>query len=130
MLGDLFNNNKRKDVKVKEDELFYKGIKYAKEKRTGYYMATTGKRRRLHDVMYEEEVLDGEAIPPGYVIHHIDWDKSHNEINNLAMVTVKEHNLIHNSPKLITKEDKELIEDLDKRGLIKYNKNNVFHNKK
>lgn len=129
MLGDLFNNSKRKDVKVKEDELFYKGIKYVKEKRTGYYMATTktkGKRRRLHDVMYEQEVLGGGLIPPGYVIHHIDWNKSNNIIKNLAMVTIKEHNLIHNPPKLIAKEEKELIEDLDKRGLIRHNKNNKF----
>lgn len=40
----------------------------------------------------------GVAVPPGCIIHHLDWDKSHNEINNLVCVTQDEHNRIHNPP--------------------------------
>lgn len=38
-------------------------------------------------------------IPKGYVIHHIDWNKTHNEISNLTCISVFGHNLIHNPPK-------------------------------
>ena len=34
----------------------------------------------------------------GCVIHHLDWNKTHNVIENLVCVTVSEHNLIHNPP--------------------------------
>lgn len=118
MIGDLFNNNKRKDVCTREGQRFYNGVKYAVEKKTGYLVATTGKRRRLHVVMWETEVNGGEPVPDGYVIHHIDWDKTHNEISNFVLVTVQEHNLIHNRPACPTDEETKIIKDLMKRGLI------------
>lgn len=37
-----------------------------------------------------------ERCPGGCVIHHLDWNKSHNEVGNLICVTVEEHNRIHN----------------------------------
>ena len=36
--------------------------------------------------------------PQGCAIHHLDWDKSHNTIENLICVTSWEHNMIHNPP--------------------------------
>ena len=59
-------------------------------------MCTTGNRRRLHVAMWEAEA--GVAVPPGCVIHHVDWVKTHNEISNLVCVTVAEHERIHNTP--------------------------------
>lgn len=53
-------------------------------------------RKRLHDAMWEEAA--GREVPPGCVIHHVDWVKTHNEVGNLVCVTVSEHNLIHNPP--------------------------------
>ena len=44
--------------------------------------------------MWEAE--HGVEVPPGCVIHHLDWDKTHNEAGNLICVTVKEHEMIHN----------------------------------
>ena len=35
-------------------------------------------------------------VPEGCVIHHLDWDKSNNNWENLLCVTIEEHELIHN----------------------------------
>lgn len=95
MIGDLLNNNKRREVRTRVDQVMYLGKKYRQDKRTGYYVCTTGKKRvRLHVAMWEAE--HGVAVPPGCVIHHLDWDKTHNEISNLICVTVEEHETIHN----------------------------------
>ena len=95
MIGDLLNNNKRREVKTRADQVMYLGKKYRQDKRTGYYVCTTGKKRvRLHVAMWEAE--HRVAVPPGCVIHHLDWDKTHNEISNLICVTVEEHETIHN----------------------------------
>lgn len=118
MIGDLFNNNRRRDVCTREDQIMYHGKKYRQDKKTGYYVCTTGNRKRLHVAMWETEVNGGVEVPPGYVIHHIDWNKTHNEIKNFALVTVQEHNLIHNRPACPTDEERELIKGLIKRGLI------------
>ncbi len=78
----------------------YMGKKYAIEAGTGYYVCTSGTRRRLHDVLWEQENTDGiKEIPEGYVVHHIDWNKTHNVINNLTLISVFGHNLIHNPGK-------------------------------
>lgn len=100
MIGDMFNNNKKKDVRTREDQIMYYGKKYRREKKTGYYVCTTGERKRLHDIMWVKENTCGMTeIPEGYVIHHIDWNKNHNEISNLTCVSIKGHNIIHNPGK-------------------------------
>lgn len=109
-------------------QVIYKGKKYAIEKETGYLVCTTGKRERLHIVKYREEVLGGKEVPPGCVIHHLDWNKSNNNIENLICVTVWEHEQIHN----IIGGDKgkaygyELIESRDDRGLPKEYKSDII----
>ena len=55
-----------------------------------------GRDGRLHVAMWETEA--GRSCPPGCVIHHVDWVKTHNEINNLVCVLVSEHERIHNTP--------------------------------
>ena len=87
---------KRRDVCTREGQRLFMGRKYSIEKETGYLTCTSGKRQRLHVAMWEQAA--GREVPPGCVIHHLDWDKTHNEINNLVCVTVEEHNLIHNPP--------------------------------
>ena len=96
MIGDMLNNNKRRDVCTRLDQQMYMGKKYRQDKKTGYYVCTSGNRRRLHVAMWEAEA--GVAVPPGCVIHHVDWVKTHNEIFNLVCVTVSEHERIHNTP--------------------------------
>lgn len=34
MLGDMFNSNKRKDVKTREDQVMFMGKKYRQDKKT------------------------------------------------------------------------------------------------
>ena len=76
------------------------GYKFRKDKKTGYWLCTTlGKR--LHRYIYEK--YNG-PIPKGYEIHHIDINKDNNEIENLQMVTRKEHHEIHKS--MLTEERK------------------------
>lgn len=94
MIGDLFNVNKRKDVRTREDQIMYYGKKYRREKETGYYVCTTGARKRLHVAMWEQKW--GMDVPPGCVIHHLDWDKTHNDISNLVCLTIQEHETVHN----------------------------------
>ena len=98
-IGNFDRVNTRKVI-TREGQLMYMGKKYAVEKKTGYYVCTSGSRRRMHDVLWEHENIDGiKTIPEGYVVHHIDWDKTHNVIENLTLITVFGHNLIHNPPK-------------------------------
>lgn len=94
MIGDLWNTNKRKDVCTREGQRMYMGKKYAVEKETGYLVCTTGGRQRLHVAIWEHEM--GREVPPGCVIHHLDWNKRNNIIENLVCVTVEEHEKIHN----------------------------------
>ena len=107
--------NTRK-VKTREDQILFLGKKYRRDPKTGYYICTTGSRQRLHVAMWEAE--HGIKVPSGYVIHHKDWNKSHNEISNLVLVTVQEHNLIHNRPAKLTEEEQEIIDGLKRLGLI------------
>lgn len=119
MLGDLFNNNRKRDVITREGQRFYNGKKYTVEKETGYMVCTTGERKRLHVAMWEHEMND--IVKEGEVVHHKDWDKTHNVIENLIKVTVEEHNLIHNPPPLerATERELEILKKLKDLGLIK-----------
>ena len=92
----MLNNNKRRDVRTRDDQVMYMGKKYRQDKVTGYYVCTSGSRKRLHVAMWEQAA--GRDVPVGCVIHHVDWVKTHNEINNLVCVLVSEHERIHNTP--------------------------------
>ena len=37
----------------------------------------------------------GEEVPKGYLIHHIDRDRTNNDVCNLALVTSKFHRRVH-----------------------------------
>ena len=117
MIGDMFNNNKRRNVCTREGQVMYMGKKYAQES-SGYYVCTSGDRKRLHVAIWEHE--HGEAVPPGYVIHHKDWNKLNNDIKNLYCITIREHELIHTpTPEdKLSENDKILIKGLKEKGLI------------
>lgn len=57
-----------------------------------------GKLRMEHNVVWEEHY--GE-IPQGMQIHHIDGNKTNNNIENLQLVTPLEHKRLHSGCKLI-----------------------------
>ena len=94
MIGDMFNNNKRRNVCTREGQKMYNGKKYAQDKETGYYVCTTGERKRLHVEVWERHY--GVRVPPGCIIHHLDWNKRNNSIENLICLTVWEHEQVHN----------------------------------
>lgn len=51
-----------------------------------------GKLRMEHNVVWEEHY---GPIPIGMQIHHIDFDKTNNDISNLQLVTPLEHKRLH-----------------------------------
>ena len=69
----------------------YNGLKFTRDDDTGYYLNSTN-RIRLHRYVWETE--KGE-IPKGYEIHHIDHDKSNNNIENLMLIKVEDHKSYH-----------------------------------
>ena len=54
----------------------------------GYFGCTTGKRELLHRYKYEKEV---KPISEGWDIHHIDHDKTNNNIDNLVAMPKSVH---------------------------------------
>lgn len=53
----------------------------------------TQKQYSIHQLvwMYHND----KEVPTGMVLHHIDKNKFHNDISNLRLLTLTEHNLIH-----------------------------------
>lgn len=82
------------DIIYKDGYGIVNGIKFRKDKKTGYYLSgvINGKRKRLHRYVWEQ--INGE-IPKGYDIHHIDHNKDNNEINNLEIISSKTHKKLH-----------------------------------
>jgi predicted nucleic acid-binding Zn ribbon protein len=75
--------------------LEYDGLRFSKDKKTGYYLSTTkidGKRKRLHRYVWEK--YNGE-IPKGYAVHHKDNNKGNNDISNLELIKKEQHAHLH-----------------------------------
>lgn len=60
--------------------------------RDGYYECTTIDRLMLHNYVWEKH---NGSISKGYEIHHIDFNKINNSLENLKLVTPSEHTKIH-----------------------------------
>ena len=78
--------------------VYYKGVRYALEKTSGYYRASNGRGGRgggkyLHLVLYEER---HGPIPPGHDVHHANGDKIDNADENHQLVTKQWHGRHHN----------------------------------
>lgn len=71
--------------------IFVDGLKFTIN-RDGYYECTTQDRLMLHNHNWEK--INGK-IPIGYEIHHVDFNKINNSIENLQLVTPSEHTKIH-----------------------------------
>ncbi len=65
----------------------YDGKKFTL-RNTGYYSLTTDDRMLMHRYVWENE--KGE-IPKGWDIHHIDNDRSNNQVENLECLPKAEH---------------------------------------
>lgn len=86
---------------MSEKTQYFNGYKFTRGVEGTYYRCAKLKKR-MH--VYVWEYYNGE-IPKGYEIHHIDGDKSNNDISNLQLVTSEEHHKIHNE--LLTEEQRE-----------------------
>lgn len=75
---------------------YFDGYKFRKDKKTGYYLATkptyNGRRERLH--CYVWRYFNG-LLPMGYHVHHMDENKGHNDIENLACIFGCTHSKYH-----------------------------------
>jgi hypothetical protein len=84
----------RLDTKFRKVRLLpfvmYDGIKWTISKTTGYYRSTVDRKKHVSLHRYVWEKHHGE-IPKGYDIHHIDWDKCNNSIENLELICHREH---------------------------------------
>lgn len=67
---------------------FHYGKKFYQDQKTGYWISTTLPKIRAHVWVWKYN--HGE-ICKGMQVHHIDEDKSNNEIHNLEILTAKEH---------------------------------------
>lgn len=71
----------------------FEGMRYIRDERTGYYLNSVHSIR-LHRAVW---IAEHGEIPNGWQVHHVDGDKSHNGIENLALLPRKEHLSLHMS---------------------------------
>ena len=93
---------KSHNIKTREKKLLpyiiYDDKKWTVSKTTGYYRLTKSRKVNisLHRYVWEKEV---GKIPSGYDIHHIDGDKTNNDVKNLECLSKAEHTSKHNQYK-------------------------------
>lgn len=96
---------------------YFNGYKFRKDLKTGYYLSTRktdiGRAERLH--RYVWRFYNGD-IPEGYHVHHVDEDKSHNEIENLSLLPSGEHASLHGNERWERETDK-MKENLRKNAV-------------
>lgn len=83
----------------------YDGLRFVRDDKTGYYL-NNKTHKRLHRYVWEK--YNGE-IPKGCDIHHIDHDKSNNDISNLRMICKPDHMKLHGSE--LSDEQRERMRD-------------------
>lgn len=87
---------------------YFNGLKFTRDEKTGYYLNSTI-RKRIHRYVWEH--YKGE-IPKGYHVHHMDHDKSNNDINNLRLVPSSKHATMHGYERA-DEHYQEMIDNLD-----------------
>lgn len=77
----------------------------------------------LHRLVYEKHY---GKIPKGMIVHHIDFNKENNDIDNLELMTIDEHNKIHHKGLDFKLESrlKESRNKGNKTGFFRVSKNN------
>lgn len=84
---------------------WYRGLKFTRDEKTGYYLNSTH-HIRMHRFVW---LCEKGEIPEGYDLHHIDHDPGNNDISNLELVTKSQHRKLHYEEK--TAEEKQAILD-------------------
>ena len=93
---------------------YFDGYKFRRDAKTGYYLATKptyqGKRERLH--CYVWRYFNG-PVPEGFHVHHVDENKSHNNIENLMCIPGELHTKYHLN-EYVENNYSKMIENLNK----------------
>lgn len=71
----------------------FNGRTYYYCKKTSYYMGKNSKYLHRDVYLFHNNM---ETIPTGHVIHHSDFNKLNNDINNLVLLTTSQHLVLHN----------------------------------
>lgn len=106
---------------------YFNGHRFTRDERTHYYLAShliDGKRKRLH--VYVWEYYNG-PVPSGHQIHHIDEDKSHNDIDNLDCKTMHEHLSYHSKKSLQDERHKRLFHERGIEAAKAWHKSEAGH---
>lgn len=74
--------------------IMYDGRKWTISKTTGYYRDTAERKHNVSLHRYIWEKHNG-PIPCNYDIHHIDENKSNNDLSNLQMILKANHTRLH-----------------------------------
>ena len=82
-------------------EQWFDDIKFTSSTADGYYKHQ-GLRMFMH--RYVWEYYNGK-IPEGYEVHHKDFNRANNDINNLQLLTIAEHRKLHAD--MLTQEQRE-----------------------
>jgi len=80
---------------------------------THQYSEGYGGAIREHILVMENRL--GRSLQKGEVVHHIDGDKTNNQLDNLDLLSVKEHNNCH-------AKSEEVVFELYKQGVVGYNR--------
>ena len=76
-------------------------MKFRLDKKTGYmycynpsHCIANAAGKVLEHVYVMHEAI-GRQLNPGECVHHIDRDRTNNELSNLRLMTIAEHSLLH-----------------------------------
>ena len=109
-----------KEVKVKYIQMF-NGIRFTVGK-NGYYSSRTVKlakgqtQRSLHRYVWE---FHNGPIPPGHHVHHIDGDRTNNQIENLEILRKNIHLSGHMTPERRERQKKIIAANREKINATK-----------
>ena len=78
--------------KINDIFVMFNGEKFRKDKRTGYYWTTAIPRKSLHLSVFE---FYGGVRPDEFELHHLDFDKENNNVENIICISKKYHKKIH-----------------------------------
>ena len=77
-----------------QTQIIFNGITFYKDNQSGYYSGRDGKRTlRLHVAVWEYH--NNTLVPYKHHIHHMDFDKENNEIDNLECLHIRKHMALH-----------------------------------
>lgn len=107
----------------KQDKISGKILKPYKNNENYYvidlYNIFGRKVKKVHILLFESFI---GKIPKNYVVHHIDFIKENNNLNNFKLMSKSEHHSLHNQGKILSEEHKNKISLTRKEKL----KNNLF----